>query len=214
MRLYNRLKRIIVVAIFLLVLFTGTTAYANNDSLVVYEGSAKNFVFVPETTDLFQNLKNIMPGDELAQEIIVRNTGDKVVKVYLRAEAVEEQYRSFLSQLSLKVVENGEDSTNATLFEATADQQDTLVNNVLLGTVSPGVDTTLHVTLDVPRSLGDEYQNTKGVIKWVFTVEETDEPDTPKTGDDSVTWIWYAVLIVAVIAFATALIIKKKKKAE
>ena len=208
MKRNNHLKRIILAAIFILVLFTGTSKAYAADSLVVYEGTAMDFIFVPNSTDLFQDLKDVLPGDELTQEIIVKNINDKSVRVYLRAETVESEYRDFLSKLSLSIIQDG----SSRLFDAPADQQQALVNNVLLGTLYPGVDTELHVILNVPSSLGNEYQNTEGVIRWVFTVEELDDPWTPKTGDDSVTWIWYAVLSIAVVAIAVVLIFKKKKK--
>lgn len=38
-------------------------------------------------TDLFDNFKNVMPGDELEQPVTVSNESGKTVKVYLRAEA-------------------------------------------------------------------------------------------------------------------------------
>lgn len=41
-------------------------------------------------TDLFDNFKNVMPGDNLEQPVTVVNEGDKAIKVYLRAEAHDE----------------------------------------------------------------------------------------------------------------------------
>lgn len=41
-------------------------------------------------TDLFDNFKNVMPGDKLEQPVTVVNAGDKAIKVYLRAEAHDE----------------------------------------------------------------------------------------------------------------------------
>lgn len=41
-------------------------------------------------TDLFDNFKNVMPGDNLEQAVEVSNAGSKSVKVYLRAEAHDE----------------------------------------------------------------------------------------------------------------------------
>lgn len=59
-------------------------------SSVVYDGGARSFVFVPESTDLFGNFKGIMPGDVLEQEIAVGNAqGGVPVKLYLRAESAD-----------------------------------------------------------------------------------------------------------------------------
>lgn len=72
-----------------------TPALAANSS-VTYEGRAEKFVYVPGSeysdTDLFDNFKNVMPGDSLEQTIYVANNykGSDYVKIYLRAEAHDE----------------------------------------------------------------------------------------------------------------------------
>lgn len=42
-------------------------------------------------TDLFEGLKNVMPGDELTQQVTVANDHKEAVKVYLKAEAHDEE---------------------------------------------------------------------------------------------------------------------------
>ena len=45
----------------------------------------------------------VMPGDVLTQRITVRNTSNKQVRIYMRAEPVDASYRDFLSQMNLQV---------------------------------------------------------------------------------------------------------------
>lgn len=105
----------------LLVLCNALPAMAAQ-SEVIYEGDAQEFVFIPASTDLFGNFKGVMPGDTLKQSIVVRNDASKGVKVkiYLQALGVVEQTQDFLSQLKLKVVQQG----SSVLFDAPADQTD------------------------------------------------------------------------------------------
>ena len=172
-------------------LVTGAAVPAQaRDTSVRYDGGAEKFVFLPgndsSATDLFDNFKDVMPGDVVTQQITVTNNKDGVnqVKIYLRAEThtddgsaldgeVKEaladsvSMQDFLSRLSLKV-KNGD----TVIYEAAADQLDGLKENVLLGTFKKGEGTTLTVELSVPADLGNEYASRIGEVDWVFTAEE------------------------------------------
>ncbi len=179
-----KIRRVMLVVSCLLVFgFMGSALAA--DSSVTYSGSADKFVFLPNT-DLFQSFKGVMPGDTLKQSITVKNdTANGVkVKLYLRAEPADEKYRSFLNQMKLTVVQNGQ----SVLFSAPASEQGGLSSNVYLGTFYSGADIPLTVTLSVPLEMGNEFQNGVGVINWVFTAEELAIESTdpiPKTGDEA-----------------------------
>ena len=66
-------------------------------STITYEGADTGFDFQPGSdytaTDLFQNFKNVMPGDELTENITIKNnvSGFDYVKLYIRAEAHDEE---------------------------------------------------------------------------------------------------------------------------
>lgn len=143
------------------------------DSSVQYQGGAEKFVFLPGSdqspTDLFDNFKGVMPGDTRTQAVQVRNNLPEgtTVRLYLRADAVDEQYQEFLSQMTLQVMQG-----DKTIFEAAADQQDSLSENVLLGEFVSNGTTELKITLNVPLTMGNDFQNAVGKIRWVFTAEE------------------------------------------
>lgn len=163
-------------------------------SSVTYVGGAEKFVFVPGSeytdSDLFENFKNVMPGDSLEQTIYVANTykGSDYVRIYLRAEAHDEEKNplsekvaedketvasmsDFLSQLSMKVYLG-----DKVIYEASPDELDGLENNVLIGSFGYGAGAELKVTLDVPIELSNRYANREGEVDWVFTVEERNKP--------------------------------------
>lgn len=191
-----------------------TSALASSEtSQVIYEGDAQKFVFVPASTDLFGNFKGVMPGDVLSQKITVRNNASNGVKVkiYLQAQGVVEQTQDFLSQLKLKVVQQGSN----VLFDAPADQTAGLTDPVCLGTFYSGAEVELEALLEVPITLDDTYQDAMGTIRWVFTVEEypiePTDPKPPVTGEQSAIG-WY----VAALALAAAglIVLLRKKKAD
>ena len=184
MKTWLRKAAAAVAFITLLAVFSGTALAAGPS--VTYDGDADQFVFLPGT-DLFQNFKGVMPGDTLTQEITVKNdTANGVkVKISLRAEPVDEQYRSFLSRMTLKVEQDGQ----SVLFEAPADQQGSLASDICLGTFSSGADILLNVSLVVPVEMGNEFQDQTGLIRWVFTAEELEDETNPDTNDSVRLWI-------------------------
>lgn len=205
----------IVALLTVLMMVCGLTpALASSEtSQVIYEGDAQKFVFVPASTDLFGNFKGVMPGDALSQKITVRNNASNGVKVkiYLQAQGVVEQTQDFLSQLKLKVVQQGSN----VLFDAPADQTAGLTDPVCLGTFYSGAEVELEALLEVPITLDDTYQDAMGTIRWVFTVEEypiePTDPKPPVTGEQSAIG-WY----VAALALAAAglIVLLRKKKAD
>ncbi len=208
----KRVRRVMLVVMCLLVFGIMGSALAA-DSSVTYSSSADKFVFLPGA-DLFQNFKNVMPGDTLKQSITVKNdaaNGIKV-KIYLRAEAVDEKYRGFLSQMKLNVAQSGQ----SILFAAPASEQSGLSTGVCLGTFYSGADIPLTVTLGVPLEIGNEYQNGMGVINWVFTAEELPIESTdpiPQTGDPTEPDIYIPLAGGLAAALLLMLFVARRKRA-
>ena len=187
-------------------------AFAYNGE-VVYDGNARDFVFAPGSeyspTDLFPDLKGVMPGDSITQKVTIRNTADKKVdvKIYLRSLGAQEGTEDFLSQLSLKVV----DSSNKELFDAPADQTDGLTEWVLLGTLHSGGQTDLTVQLDVPVTIGNEFSGAVGYIDWEFKVEEI-PVEEPHTGDEGMpVWPFIAAGCAVAVVLVLLVVFKRKK---
>lgn len=189
------------------------TAFA--DSSVTYKGQAEKFVFAPGSdyspTDLFENFKGVMPGDTLSQKIDVINTADKKVdvKIYIRALGAQEGSEEFLSQMTLNV----KASDGAELFDAPADETAQLSDWVCLGTFKSGANTTLDVSLNVPITMGDDFQQAIGYLDWEFMVEEFPVDDTkPVTGDETPIALYVTVCAVSVAAIVLLLLTRRKKE--
>jgi len=199
--------------VLVLLLAAGSAMAAVSDVNFTVQGNEKVFVFTPENTDLFQNFKNLLPGDTVDQTITVQNTTPHIVRLWLAADpAVAKDDQDFLSQMQLTV--KAEDST---IFDATADQQDGLAPTedspygVLLGTFKNRGTVQLTATIKVPDSLGNAYMGKEGIVPWTFTAEEVIIPDTPDTGDDYVMWAWVAVAAV-LMAGIVLLVIRQRKQ--
>lgn len=184
-------KSISFILMLLLVMSFATTAFAA-DSSITFTGFSSGFEFQPGSeyteTDLFQNFKNVMPGDTVTETITFTNsaTDCDFVNLYMRAEAHDETdnplspkvaeketvatMTEFLSKLSMKVWNGTE-----LIYEASPDKLDGLKTDRLLGTFRTGETATLKVELTVPIDLGNEYANRVGEVDWIFHVEAYNE---------------------------------------
>ena len=210
----NKYAKIFSLLLFLLLMMNlSISAFA--DGSVSYDGNAKKFIFAPGTshspTNLFDNFQNMMPGDVCTEQILIKNdkSNNVKIKVYIRSLGAQEDTDTFLSQLNLTVQQN-EDSI---LFDSPADQTAQLKDWVYLGTVYSGGEIILDVTLEVPITMDNEFQNNTGYIDWEFKIEElsveSTDPQPPQTGD---TFNLYVnMLIISFVGLTVLLVICKQK---
>lgn len=208
------MKKMIQIFAVLLVLAMASAAQA--DSLVAYMDQEKLFAFEPgseySATDLFENYKNVLPGDVLTQRVYVINESQADVRISLCQAPqtfVTTDAEDFLEQLWLTVKHGGQ-----TLFDAPASESAQLTEGVLLGffPANEYSEVVLDVTLRVPANLGNEYMGQIGYVPWTFIVEEIPDDDSPHTGDWYENTVWLAMAGALVLAIAFVLVLMRRRK--
>lgn len=165
------------------------------DTAVVYKGKTAadgtysgNFEFTTggfayTDTDLFDNFKNVMPGDTLTQKVTFKNQAPEsecdYVMLYLSAqphfsklvaetEKSETEMLGFLSQLHLKIT----DEAGTVYFNDTAEKT---MDQKALGRINVGAELVLTVELTVDKLMGNDYAHRMGEIDWVFSLSAFNE---------------------------------------
>lgn len=191
----RKMKRWMIGILMGMLILTNVQITLAEEGNVIYDEDAGEFIFAPGSeyslTDLFPNFKNVMPGDSLSQNIVIKNDASRKVniKVYMRSLGAHEDSEEFLSQLTLHV----DQVSKTELFHAPADETAQLTDWVYLGELAPGGRVELAVSLDIPVTLDNQFKNLVGYLDWEFKVEEypvessttpgTSTPGAPGTGD-------------------------------
>ncbi len=147
------------------------------DSDVVYDGDANQFVFLDDHSDLFGNFKTLYPGDEMIQEIRLKNHSEESIAIYLRAEPVQSRYRKFLELMTLSVY----DSMGLKISSSNAADTAGLEENILIAQLQPDEEKTITAILGIDEKMGNEFQSTSGKIKWIFSAEQNE--NVPESSD-------------------------------
>ena len=223
----NRMKKMLFFVIFIISLISTALVCSAADGNVTYSGNAGEFIFSPGTehspTDLFDNFKNVMPGDTITQKITVKNNADGNVKaeIFLRSFGADEKSEDFLSKLKMYVKK----SDGSYIFSDSAEKPFALDKPVSLGVFLSGEVTDIEVILEVPVELDNSYSSSIGKIKWEFSVREmkniqiSNEPSENHvsgngydsrtgseaenpifTGDGQAYYIYFLIMTVSLIA--------------
>lgn len=153
---------------------------ATSDPAVIFNGRTEEFEFVNALPfgsntepDLFVNMKDMMPGDSVTQEITVgtRNIGSDTVRMYLRSENPNEDYTTLLETYGKWV--------DFTVKNGRATITGNLERGVMLGSFRNDQKNTLTVSLSIDPEAGNEIENLIAEIDWIFTAEVIPDSELP-----------------------------------
>lgn len=175
------------------------------DSTIIYKGRKSGFEFTPESTyietDLFDDFKQVMPGDVRTEKIRITNESRSCdyISVYMGAvlhddannpispkvlaELKEDERRGVMSELEymhdflkhlILTAWNGEKTEKNLIYTGSPDSLEDGFETEpsFLGNLSYGNSIELNVQLEVDIKMGNEYADRIGEVDWVFVVEE------------------------------------------
>lgn len=183
--LFKTLLCLTAVALFGLGLAADVSAL---ESQVVLKDTG-NLVTTPGD-DLFTELKDMMPGDVGTQTILIHNQYYKKVRLYLKTEAAgslldgeRKLSAKLLDELELTLTLSRPGKADTTLYSGPASGDPD--KEIVLGTYAKGDKATITATLTVPETLGNEFQDAVGKVKWVFYCKEVTTTSSSSTESET-----------------------------
>ena len=173
-----------------------TFAYtAAETPTLLYDGRAKSLtVLNTQENDLFENIKDLMPGDVRTQEISLQAenlTGD--ASIWLKADC-DENTAQILNELTLSVY-----ADDRLISSGPAGSGGQLGSGVQLYEFTDNRSVPLRVELSVPTEAGNELADVQEHLQWIFTVQDASGTDVvpPQTGENSNVILWVCLLLLS-----------------
>lgn len=183
-----------------------TAAAATNDSVTLADLKQ---ITVLDDDDLFSNMKELLPGDQVSNDVTITNNSDQEVTFYMYAE-VKDSHKNIamsdktysatlLSMLQLQLTMGGNVFYNGPLSGNPTDARSgQLVNGSLVLDKSKSLygitlcklpaksSATLKIDLSVPGiEMDNDFQKTFTAVDWVFICNGTDINNIDVKPDDS-----------------------------
>ena len=212
-KLFKRISAILMAAVVTVCAMPMSSLAA--ESIITYKGRDKGFSFTPgseyTSMDLFENFKNVMPGDVRKETVTIKNdyAGCDGIRVWMSMLLHDEKQDANGNPISPKVLEELDaDKRKGSMssldymhdflkqLTLTVKNGDEVVytgyphsltsgfekDNAYLGYLGRNDSMKLDVELSVDIEMGNEYADRIGEVDWIFLVEEYNEPDDDDDG--------------------------------
>ena len=135
---------------------------------IYFDGSKKEISLINDNNgDLFNNLKELMPGDERTQNILLKlDNINSDTKVYLKI--VDKEDNELPQGVTIKLYQDDIELEKSGEFTN-------------LGTFSKDKTVNLKVVLKIPNKIGNEIQNLEHRMKWELFIQENEKSDNENT---------------------------------
>ncbi len=184
----------------------------SGSSTIIYENNADQYIDIDD--GFFDNLGSLLPGDSVSENVTILNSGDEEITYYLSIDTndLSNEEKNLLNHINLVITdENGNRIVNSTLGSG---------KKHVLGTydINEGQEQT--ITLELPKSLDNEFSKILTKVLWKFSLNEEPEeepieepipfPINPETGYFIHNWS-IIVFIVSAIGFLVVLYLEKRE---
>ena len=156
---------------------------------VTFNGAASELLSAPD--DFFINLKNLMPGDELKDQIYLNNESEKNVSILFSVknpESLSDIQKKLMEEIQLTISCGKERLFHGEL------SSEILEKEMELGTFKGKTNAGLDFKLTVPEELDNTYALETCETQWIFTAQYHDDQSAviqvPKTSD----FLWKSML--------------------
>ena len=216
------MKKIVIIILLLstfIIIYLGvelTNAFSTTP-IIYYDGVKKNISFINDkNTDLFINLKELMPGDVKEQDILFKlNNVNKTTKVFLKIDNGDVKIPE---SISIKVLNNNTELAKKGEY-------------IEIGTFTKDANINLKVIIDVPQEVGNEVENLRQNFEWKVLVQESDSNhelndtdninntidnnsedifEVPLTYDNNNIFLYIKLLILSIIIIICLILLAKK----
>ena len=168
---------------------------------IEYENGAEKYVKVPD--DFFDDLYQLVPGDNIKDSIVIKNTTKQDAEYFFYTNSKESKIKDLI--LIIKMAD--QEIYNGSLYHS---------DKYSLGKLKPGEEKKIHFEIQFPKDLGNSYSLLNTKLNWYFIVNydgKISDESIPKTGDAIVySLITFAISLIGFVLLLTYY--KKEKKKE
>jgi len=186
----------------LIILFLGIIIYScikispsfSSDAVLYYNGNTKEFTYFNlDKKDVFDDFKDMIPGDVRSQTLTVR-AGDIKPGTSLYLKLHSDINKEVLKYINISVYENDKLlSSNEDMIKVYNFTKDDVF--------------TMKVVVEVPTSVGNEVEDLVAHLKWSFMIEEDGNiEEVPRTYDGFNMLLYIGMIIVSLVMIIISII--------
>jgi len=175
------------------------------DPIICYDGRKKEIRLLNvEQLDLFENFKDIIPGDTVTQSLYMKGKNiQNPANMYLHIEVNDEI--EIPQGIKLKVYAENQLISEKFLDHCKEDKKEIFLHQYEKSDILK-----LDMVLEVPTNIGNEISNLCKEVYWTFVVQEDSLVVLPETGDAGIPIGTVVINICSLIVIVGILISKSK----
>ncbi len=164
-----------------LLLSMNTIVFAE-DFNVSYEGDAEKFIFVDGNSSIFENFKDIAPGEVRTQKITLTNNDSERMRFFMKTTATDELGDAD-AVFIITISRDGTELYSGTIQGLRELSSGAMEDSLMLADLSKGESANVEMTLEVDETLPSDvgYENQQTDIQFIFAVDNPPENEGTTT---------------------------------